>query len=546
MAPSTADPPEQLLPIDIHYSKFLYWLVDRKRISNKWAIHLKTARTLTRTALANTPPEISTLLDIPQLTPHQNLPYFKLKSYFTALITQTPPPVPTDKDILGRYKSPVLRAWADAVSAFETSHLYLADAAQHLVHNTNNEALAIKNNTARLNRDITNYARKQTQSIRSAADAKQRFQLALKQYSLRDEHPFDFEAQLSHHLDQTVPHVLRQAVQSTAVDHFAAAVRYYQCFAHYVAHKQQHTVCDLIQRIMNADVDQLTRAVQTTSSASEIDWSAIFTVEPDNNQPPSNHQDSAQAAIDWGIEIGETGTAEAESPVSTDIVEHGTTTAQTESHAQSDDQQIDWSAAMGVVNTDQATQDKTDDADQPPQLTLTDARVRESYLNQLIELDAFLAQREKQLKQIANSEVGIVLQQAKSVPTAIKNVDVESVTQMSNAVKDAIQSINSADTRHVLALQSNPKLLQRTAKTVLEKKHAAQRTHAAIEVLRRQRDAAAVELADESAKMEHLSQETIRLKKDTESNLSSLYGGRQVNIVGDINVMFSSQIASSA
>eukprot|EP00178_Gracilaria_changii_P027833 TRINITY_DN91_c0_g1_i1.p2 TRINITY_DN91_c0_g1~~TRINITY_DN91_c0_g1_i1.p2 ORF type:complete len:570 (-),score=129.28 TRINITY_DN91_c0_g1_i1:5599-7308(-) len=529
-----------LLPIDIHYNKLLYWLVDRRAIPAKWALHLSTARTLTRAALAATPAPLHQALRIPVLTAHQNLPYFTIRSYLRQLTSDPPPNLdaaclpPTDKDMLGRYKSPVLRAWAAAVSAFENGAVYLADAAQHMTHNTNNEAAAIKANIARLNKNLADFARREAQLIRSAAESAQRFEQTLKQYQLHDDGLCDFHAQLMEHVERELPLVLQSAVQRTRSERFQSCVNYYRAFSSYVSRSGHADVCAAIHTVMHHDMKALTAPLKHQSPSITVEWGDMPSVE--HTSSSAQPDDSAQASIDWGIEIGETGTAShIDEHALEQHIENKVVAVQSASPQPA---VIDWSAAMGELNGQSERSTHADELSEQQQVTLCDAQFREKYLNDLIELQAFLAQRRTELNRIANSDMAMALQQSSLASTEINSVDVDAVDDMCATVDDAVEAINSAETRKLVALQSSEKLLERTAKGVLEKKHTAERTRGAIDVLRAQRTAAAVELKEEMASMERVAEQTRRIKKETEEALSKLYNGRVVNIVGDINILF--------
>lgn len=51
-------------PIDIHYSKFLDWLVDRRHCDSKWHVQLKTIRSKVTTAISNLPDDLKVSTDL--------------------------------------------------------------------------------------------------------------------------------------------------------------------------------------------------------------------------------------------------------------------------------------------------------------------------------------------------------------------------------------------------------------------------------------------------------------------------------------------------
>lgn len=541
---------EAELPIDIDYAKFLDWLIDRRCVPRNWHTLLKAARTLTRTAVAQTPQEVQAALKIPALSAHENLPYHTALNVFHGLIADDAPESwgSKEKDLLGRYKSPLHRAWADAVSAFEKKYVYLADAAQLLVRNADVEAAAIKSSISKFNADIAESVRREGPTIRAAAEAKERFEDACREFSLEDDDTGDFEIQLRKQIDKRVPEVLTCAVEGAKTKSFVEAVTYYDQFSDYVSGEGwSGTVCAVLKDVVKEEVSSLIRTPEPadTGAGGGIDWGTMLSVgEQSTEMDDPGSSANAPVEIDWGIEIGDSGTAvevkemsggggEGSSVDPDGGIDWGVETATPDG--------IEWNESPG--NTDAKETKEVDGGsaetiEKSRRTTLADPSTREQYLNDLIELDAFLEQRRAQLSKSSGSEVGLVMQQAASTPEFVKRIDAERVKLMQDAVQAALVAINSDKTRQVLALQSNPKRLERVARSVLEKKHAAERMHGAIDVLRQRRTKAASELAVEGPKLEQLGEVTRDVKRKTEESLSSLYRGRSVNILGEINNTF--------
>lgn len=519
------------LPIDIDYAKFLSWLVDRRRIPRDWHTHLKSARSLLHHAISITPRPAKAALDLAPpdpLTPP--LPYFHARDIFAAL---TAGDVPTDwdagseKDLLGRYKGATSRAWAAAIAAFEKKDVYLADCAQALTRNTDVEAHALKDSIGALQREATELARRDAPALRAAAEARERFELACDEFDLPKEGDIDFYDSLKEAVDRKVPALLREAVKCVKEGAFAESIKYYANFVGYVRAERgdAQPVCETATRVIEGNVESLIRVrreeVTIGVSNGGVDWDIGIA-------PHAAEDKTGVAEIDWGIEIDTHGNVEGGSQdnagADVDIAGGGG--------------EIDWNESAETndrIEGDDEKADKTDDSDS---FTLADSKSRELYLNDLIELDAFLAQRVSELSRAGNMEVGLVLQQASGTPEFVKAVDAEQVAMFQESVQKAIRAINSAETRHMLALQSDSKRIERAARAILEKKHVAERMYATIDVLRKRRLKALEDLAVETPKLEELSKITRDIKKSTEKALSGLYKGRVVNILGEINNVF--------
>lgn len=528
---------QPLQPIDIDYAKFLDWLIDRRRIPRNWHTLLKSARTLSRTAQSQTPSSLQIELNLPPSELHTNLHYHVVRETLTILTSSSPPKEApaADKDLLSRYKSPLLRAWADAAAAFERSHIYLADAAQLLTHNANIEAPAIKADIALLNSDIADAGRREGPAIHAASEARNRFNDACHDFDL-DPKTADFQQQLRATVERRVPCVLALAVEKAKQPQFNDAIEYYQQFAAFVAGRQDGAIlCPTARRVMKGDIAALTAPGMAKEELrpdfEELDWTEVSMIRAKSES--SGSVDNVE--IDWGIEVDTSG---ADASVSNDDMNDGS--AGLEEHEKLG---IDWGdGEMKVEPIDwnkstqpQSVQEETSCASC---FTLADANTRERYLNDLLELETFLSQRDAEMRRTGESQVGIVVQQAVTSCESAPRADRDNVAQMWEGVKAAIREVNSEETRRLLALQAQPRRLERAARDVLEKKMVAERLEAAIDVLRKRRARSIDELAVLGPRLKELGVITRMVITETEKALEQLYQGRKVHILGEINNIF--------
>lgn len=527
-------PEDRPLPIDIDYSKFLPWLIDRRRIPSDWHIHLKAARTLARTAYTETPSDITAELSLPStLAAHDFLPYHSCRTALRTLLAESAPAAwgSRDTDLLGRFKSPLHRAWAAAVAAFEKSHVYLADSAQLLVRHADVDASAMRQGITRLTAELTDLTRKEGPAQQAVVDALHRFHTECAQYGIALDDPTvvpDFHIVLRAKVHARVCELLRE--MATAAKVLAEPRQFYQAFADYVSLGHARNVCPTLQDVIRADLDSVTRdpiAQSTHMQADEdeghggggIDWG----IELDASAASAGATGS-EADIDWGIEVDAAG-AEAESnQIAKEIVVEETT-------ADTINWDIDVAAESGETA---ATDAKADDGS----VTLASAETRVKYINDLYELDDFLEMREEEFRLTSVQDMGVLMRVTADMPVGLRKVSEDSVMDMRQSVCTAMNAVDRAQGRHYLALHGNARLLDRAARGLLRMRLTVDRAEQATvsSALRKRR--VADQVADEKRKLVQLGKVTRAVLEDTEKALSKLYQGRTVNVLGEINNIF--------
>lgn len=597
------------LPIDIDYSKFLSWLIDRRRIPRNWNTQLRAARTLARTAHAQTSPSVRERLSLPiQLDPHESIDYLVVRLAFNGILSEDPGVA--EKDLLGRYKDPILRSWYAASSAFEKGNIFLADAAQLLVRNTDIEAPAIRQRIARLTADGSDAARREGAVVRAASDARMRYVAACQRYDINpDLDKPDFHALLTHFVSHKVPTVLRAAFHAAV--NAKAALLYYEDFAAQIAHCDNISPpCPILRAIIASDVNAAVRTPHFASNAENqtlstpdfndksanlntcrednvngdgIDWnidvasSGTDAFDGASNEMQSNitmsdaQSDSAlneevndenggrRGGINWSIEVEDGGRANMEGTSgaldnsnleSKDVInwdiEIGDTGNVGDPHepvheignSNKDDGGIDWGIELGETGTNFTivNSEVLDDTGEES-LTLMEMETRAAFLNDVGELSAFLTRRVLEVER-SNSGVGVWTEVMSAMPDSIRRVSEDDARIMLQSVQDVRDSLTSSDASHILALQSNPRVFDRTARELMQLLASAIRAHDAIGALHEKRARIASDLATEIPKIEVLSKKTRAVVNDIEAALTKLYNGRTVNILGEINNVF--------
>lgn len=558
----TAD--DRPLPIDVDYAKCLPWLIDRRRVPRDWHLQLKTARTLARSALAQTSPEIrASLALLSDLSAHEALTYFQVRSSYRQLTAKDAPEQwgSTQLDMLGRHVDPVRRAWKNALAAFEKNHVFLADLAQNIVRNVDIEAPALRARIAKLTTDAADLARKDGPAVRAVMDAIERFRHECAQYDIDPEvgpHD-DFHSLLSQFIDARMPVLLHDAV--VALKDLQTVVSFYRRFADFVGRPPStnqsdkrkdlaSSLCPVLTSVFTVPEESLVRPIATSKSCSakelsSIDVHASAPTDGDLLHDASTTNNRCEE-IEWEIEIDDSGVGDVsvegapneDIDWSIDAGNEGDSAplgAETAKESKEASSAIDWNITVDSV-VDDALETKQRSISQD--ITLVDGAVRRAVLNDVYELRAFLDSRLSDAARVQNAHVALSVQLKSSMGPELSRVSEEDLQDMRDRVEHTIDTLASQKARHILAMYDLPRTRDRTARTVRDKRLAVDRLHNDVSCLSARRTRVTDVLAEESSKLAQLAKDTWQIIEILEQELSMIYGGREVHILGEIHSVF--------
>lgn len=559
---------ERPLPIDIDYVKCLPWLIDRRRVPRDWHLQLKTARTLARSAWAQTSPEIRTSLSLPlELSAHDTLTYAQVLHVYRGLTAEDVCEEwgSTQFDLLGRHVDPVRRAWKNALLGFEKNHVCLADLAQNIVRNVDVEAPALRDRIAKLTTDAADLARKDGPAVRAVTDMTERFRQECAQYNIDPNvgPNADFDSLISRFLDACVPHLLRDAV--VALKDLDTVVSFYKQFAEFVARPDpderpdqgdslSSPLCSVLTAIFSTAEESLIRLIpRPTLSSSDVPFSSnmdenttinngVASTEPDEN--------SAGGAIDWGIEIDDSGTGNEyvggainegidwSIDIGSERVSEPTASTEPQSKHIDAPSGIDWDI---TVDSSEGVAQQSLKGPSPQVMTLSDGSTRRAVLNDVYELRAFVESRMSDAARVQNAHVALSAQLNSGMGMELGRVSLEEMQSMRGKIGRAIDKLASHETRHVLSMYDLPRARTRAARNVRDRRLAIDRLRDDVTLLSARRARITHAISEESPKFKQLARETWRVVSILELELSKLYDGRDVNIIGEIHNVFPSE-----
>lgn len=548
---------EAELPIDIDYTKFLQWLIDRHRVPRKWHTHLKAARALARTAYTSTPPsELSKLSQfLPKtLSPHDVLSYHSVRE-----AADNSKDAHTDTDLLGRRRK---GPWEIARAAFEKEDIFLADAALLLVRLSDVEAPALKKRINVLSAESQELQRREVSTAKGAEEADERFKLVRQMYGIGDSdrhHVEVYEKKVRDFVKREVPNVLKGAAEAARA--LVAAVECYEEFAQFVTDGGgEFKRCETVRNVANTDVDDVVKLKRGNANVVEngdgIDWK----IEVKGTGATVDTSDVGGDGIDWGIEIDDTGINTGEAGensegknrdtsidwrIPVDGNGEGTTPTENDSSTTVGN---DWGIEVKDDMTSKTTKEEEEEVEYTNGTTLADNDTREAFLDDVGELEAFLERRLEEVQQESSIGSGagmeVTSEVMRSMPDSIREVREKEIRAMLENVDRARESLSGDNAKHVLSLQESGngekgRGLEKCVKGMMQRYAAKDRAVKNLDSVREGRRIVGGELKEVGDELRRIGQVAKVVIEMSEQTVSNLCDGRDVHMLGDVRKLVS-------
>ncbi|XP_071433375.1 CDK5 regulatory subunit-associated protein 3 isoform X2 [Pithys albifrons albifrons] len=496
------------VPIDIQTSKLLDWLVDRRHCSLRWQSQVQLIRQRIDVAIQDMPEN----QEIKQLLDGAYLHYF----HCLRIVEILKGTEASTKNLFGHYSSQRMRDWQEIVALYEKENTYLAELSSLLVRSISYEIPSLRRQLGRCQQAQQDFSRREDECQLGAAELRERFLGSCRQYGISG----DNVRQELLALVKDLPSLLCQV--GAGVSALGEAIELYQACVEFVCDSPGTVVVPLL------------RHVASRGNTTVFEWRTGQ--EPRRVERPQLREEPeppGEDAIDWGdftlepIQVGDG--AAADGGAQDEEIDWGITV---EPSAQDDG--IDW----GDGEAEQVQITVLEAGSEVPEgvacgsdaLTLLEnPETRNQFIDELMELELFLAQRLVEMEEEADI---VAMSQLQLAPALLQGQTSAHVGSQLATVRALLAQLCSRSVQHLCMILASPRYVDRVTELLRQKLRQAELLLAKKEAMARKRQEALAEQGSLEPKLDRLLEKTKELQKLIEADISKRYGGRPVNLMG--------------
>lgn len=512
------------LPIDIHLTRLLDWILDHRNCQRDWQKNVTPIRAKINLAIQDMPEND----EITSLLAGSSIHYFNCLK-IVEILRETEK---DSKNFLGMYSSQRMKDWNSVIGLYQKNNVYLGEAASLLQRNVAYEIPALKKQIIKCNNQQTEFDAKHVSLGKRITEINIQIKQQCRELGIEGS---DVSSELKS-LPKQVTHIFTEATQkccqlSKAVDFYTKYIEYFfqrkpseslPILAHFIE-KGNTTVYEWRTGQVPLQVERAAEAVlmfgdeeQDEIVNDEIDFGIEAIDVEDLNS--GNLDEGSGGDIDWGdFDVNKDN---AYDTLDVDTIDFDMDALKNEISVED----------TGVyVPTDNIA--KGDDAFNILELTET----RNLLLNDLTKLEAFLRQKTNEMKSESdNLLITTILQDA---PKSVQLVTEKDLKIFNETIKNVIDYFKTKHVEQLLRINDSPKYLKRLYENFVMKQKAIGRCNRNKADLIVKQQEMVVEEKELDGKLQLILRKTKELQKYVCEDLSKMYNGVRINLMGEINVL---------
>ncbi|XP_034933586.1 CDK5 regulatory subunit-associated protein 3 [Chelonus insularis] len=500
---------DQNIPIDINSGKLLDWLINRRHCSTGWQVHVKTIREKINNALQDMPVHE----EIARLLTGTYINYFHCKR-IVEILKETEA---DSKNLFGRYGSQRMKDWQEIIRMYEKDNLYLAEVAQMLIRNITYEIPNLKKQIQKLEQSKNDLQKKAADYKKSETQARSEFQSMCKNLRIEGKNIKKELVDLIVELPQIYTEVVKKC-QS-----LREAVEFYSAFIHFVLGRYHDGGCvPIVQYVIDKGNtttyqwiygEEPLSIVEPSVDIEIEDQSAIDLIDDQNAIDFNEEVDLDEGGeIDWGdINVVEENNEALDIDLNISLEESGIV-VESAGHE------------GGVATGDEA-------------LTILDnPKIRNDFIDQLLELEAFFKLRLYELKSESKTNL-LSLSQMQLASPILQLSTMDSTQNMLDNVQVVLSTILDSRVQHLHSIKHSPKYIDILTETLKQKREVIEKMGSIQKNIVAKKKDITEQIEAVHVTLKLVVQRTKELQFDIEQELSKKYNNRAVRLTGGINNM---------
>ncbi|ENN78335.1 hypothetical protein HUJ04_003940 [Dendroctonus ponderosae] len=527
---------DQNIPIDIHTTKLLDWLISRRHIPKDWQNRVIKVREKINNAIQDMPVHDG----IVKLVSGQHINYFHCLK-IVDILKETEK---DSKNIFGRYGSQRMKDWQDVIADYQKDNIYLAEVAVMLIRNVSYEIPSMKKQVHKLEQLQAENEKKIKDCNKSEAVSQKEFKVACGQLGIKGEKVKSELLDLLNELPQLYEETAEKiTIVRSAIELYAAFTKYLSgqdidCInlpiLSYLIEKGNTTAYEFVYGEKPLRIEEPQKA--TMEEVDKDDVNVIDFGDSDNIDFGDNG-----AEVDFGGETKEIDFGDQivlETPKSAEQIICSTDSSNDGSFEiiSYDDLNPDLEIVLdesGIV-VEKSGEDGGIARGEEALTILDHPKYREQIINDLSELEAFVKMR---LFEMSHESDVLSMSQMQDAPTTLQMQTLESVTALADSVNVALSCLTNKRIQHLHNIKHSERYLDLLTASLNQKLTLGDRMRATKKVLEDKTAQTADEIRKLVPVIKLLFERSKQMQREIQDDISKKYNGRTVNLVGGVNVL---------